>query len=148
MIGVDQDLLGMGNDARFSKRGQRLLVGLPERMALRQGQDQIGFQRPVGRTRGVIIFAHRQVRVGKAEGQDPVAIGNRLLLPPAQMTEDNPLHDARREHLQPGEGHCAPEGDHREAVGQAAAKGHRGAVGGRHINKVFGKQGGSLTQHL
>ena len=44
---MHQDLLRMRDHMFFSKRGQRLLVGLPERMRLRQRQDQVGFQRPV-----------------------------------------------------------------------------------------------------
>ncbi len=62
------------------------------------------------------------------------------------MTQDNAFHDARREHIKLSKRHAAPESHHGKTVGQAATKRHRRAIGGGHVDKIFGKQAGAIAQ--
>ena len=62
------------------------------------------------------------------------------------MTQDNAFQDARREHIKLSKRHAAPESHHGKTVGQAAAKRHRCAVGGGHVDKILREQAGAFTQ--
>ena len=64
------------------------------------------------------------------------------------MPQHNALQDTRGEDVQLRKSHRAPEGNHGKAVGQAAAKRHRGTIGGGPVDKVFREQTRALAQHL
>ena len=62
-----------------------------------------------------------------------------------QIAQNQPFDHARREDVQPGKGHGAPEGDLHKAIGQATAKRNARAVGSEVIAIILGKLLGALA---
>ncbi|MNI44070.1 hypothetical protein D3C73_984220 [compost metagenome] len=50
------------------KLRQRQLGFPPERMLFAKSQQQEGLQRPIRRSRGVVVLGHDEIRIGIADG--------------------------------------------------------------------------------
>lgn len=80
----------------FSRLRQFLLLGRPERMLVRQSQDQERLQRPVHGAGRIIILRHDPVWVRVADRQHAVPVEYRLLKPPSEISQDQPFSSPGR----------------------------------------------------
>lgn len=103
------------------------------------------FQCPVRRSRRIVVFTHRQFDRAKPNVRMPSRSKSAAVATSADGA-GSPFDNPVREHIQFSKGHRTPEGDHGKAVGQAATKRRRCPVGGRHKDKIRGKQPGTFTQ--
>lgn len=88
---MQEDLPGLGHRSLARERRQGRLRRLPERMGGRQRQHQKEFECPIRGAGGVVILRHDKVRVVIPDGQDAIAVKDRLRQPVTQMTHDEPF---------------------------------------------------------
>ncbi len=123
--------------------GSRL--GRPEGVVVRQGQQQKALHAPVGAAGGVVPLGHVHLRVAVADGQNAVPVEHFLPQPPIEVADDKALHYRQGQRFQPCPDAGRPEAVLGKAVGQAAAKGQRCAVGIEPVDELLGEQLGTLA---
>ena len=114
-------------------------------MVIRQSKQQKALHAPVGAARGVVPLGHIHLRVAVADGQDAVPVEHFLPQPPVEVADDEPFHHRQGQRFQPCPDAGRPEAVLGKAVGQAAAKGQRRAIGIEPVDELLREQLGALA---
>ncbi|MNS35738.1 hypothetical protein D3C72_679030 [compost metagenome] len=136
---------GMNERLWFCGCFRLLFLRLPEGVAFRQGQRQKGLEGPVGRARRIIALRHGELRIGIADGEHAVAVGNRLFRPPAQMLQIKPLDLAPGQRLLIGKGQTCPEAAAGETIGHGAPEGECAAILIEPAGEIAGEEASALA---
>ena len=137
--------VGIGHGLEPLQCGYGRSLGRPEGMVVRQSKQQEALHAPIGAAWGVVPLGHVHLRVAVADGEDAVPVEHFLPQPPVEVADDEPLHHRQGQRFQPRPDTGRPEAVLSKAVGQAASKGQRCAVGIEPIDKLLCEQLGALA---
>ena len=129
---------------RAIQRGLRALVRRPERVVVGGSHRCERLHGPVGRPGRVVALGEASVVIPVSDGQDPVAVRDRPVGPPAQMASPVAAGLVPRHALDVGQGIGPPQAGLGEPVGHAPAVRDAGAVGTEPVSELGAERPGPL----
>ena len=131
--------IGKGHGLEGIQCGQWGGFRSPERMVVRQRQQQEALHAPVWTARGVIVFSHIHLRVAVTDGQDAVSVKDVLRKPPLKIPHDNAFHHRQGQWFQSYPDTGRPEAVLCKTICQTAAKRQSRTVCIKPVDKLPGK---------